>query len=112
MLSVLITFCLFAIFFIYLIPTSRSKSAGVMYLVFLGFFIWGIAGFVFSGKPTANELYVFYAFYIFILAIHIPLLLKMSQINHKKEHLKNARSILGTDVKHLSDSELHYRIKH
>lgn len=112
MLPVLITFSLFAIFFIYLIPTSRSRVLGTLYLLVLLFLLWGIGGLVFSAKPTHSEIYVFYAFYIFILGLHVPLLLKLSQINHKKEHLKNARSILGSDVKHLSDEELHFRIKH
>lgn len=83
-----------------------------MYLIFLGFFIWGISGFIFTGQATSNEVYVFYAFYIFVLGIHLPLLLKFSQINHKKEHLKSARAILGPDVKHFTDQELHYRLKH
>ena len=112
MTLVILTFLIFSGLFIYLVPTSRSKIAGVVYLTVLGFFIWGIAGFIFSSQPTVSELYVFYAFYIFVLAIHAPLLLKFSQINHKKEHLKNARTILGSDVKHLSDEELHYRLKH
>jgi hypothetical protein len=105
-------FIIFASIFVYLIPTSRSKIAGVLYLIVLGFFIWGISGFIFSGQPSSNETYVFYAFYIFILGLHIPLLLKFSQIDHRKEHLSSARKILGSDVKHLSDQELHYRIKH
>jgi TctA family transporter len=112
MLPVTLTFIPFALLFVYLIPTARSRSAGVLYLAFLVFFIWGVGGFIFSGKPTANEMYVFYAFYIFILGIHTPLLIKMSQIKHKKEHLKSARNILGSDVKHLTDDELHYRLKH
>jgi hypothetical protein len=110
MLPVVLSFIPFAAFFIYLIPTSRSRILGTLYLLLLVFLLWGIGGLVFSAKPTPNEVYVFYAFYIFILGLHIPLLLKFTQINHKKEHLKNARSILGQDVKHLSDSELHYRI--
>lgn len=111
MLPVLITFSLFAIFFIYLIPTSRSRVLGTLYLLVLLFLLWGIGGLVFSAKPTQNEIYVFYAFYIFILGVHIPLLIKLSHINHKKEHLKNARNILGHDIKHLTDQEVHYRIK-
>jgi hypothetical protein len=112
MLPVLITFVLLAGIFIYLIPSSRSKIAGILYISLLLFFIWGIGGFVFAGKPTTNEIYVFYAFYIFILGIHIPLFLKLSQISQKKEHIKKARKILGMDVKHMTDEELHYRLKH
>lgn len=112
MLPVIISFVTFAGLFIYLIPSSRSKVAGILYLILIGLFIWGIGGFVFSGNPTTNEQYVFYAFYIFILGIHVPLLIKFSQINHRKESLKSAKKILGSDVKHLTEDELHYRLKH
>jgi hypothetical protein len=112
MLPVFFTFIPFAVLFIYLIPTTRSKILGILYMLVLLFFIWGVGGFVFSGKPSSNEIYVFFAFYIFILGIHVPLFLKLMHINHKKELIKSARKILGTDVKHLSEEELHYRIKH
>lgn len=112
MLPILITYLLFSIIFLYVIPTSRSRVLGVMYLFLILFFIWGIGGLLFAGNPTDNEKYVFYAFYMFILGIHIPLFIKMSQINSKKEVLKLARKFLEDDVKHLTDKELHYRIKH
>lgn len=112
MLPFFATFIPFAAIFLYMVPTSRSKSLGFFYLMILFFLIWGIGGFVFSGNPTANETYVFYAFYIFILGIHIPLLLKLSQIDHKKEAIKSARKILGKDISHLNEEELHYRLKH
>lgn len=85
---------------------------GVIYLLLLLFFIWGVGGFIFSGKPTENEKYVFYAFYIFILGIHIPLMLKLHQTEAKKHTVKSARQILGKDIQHLNDAELHYRLKH
>lgn len=112
MLPVFLTFILFSTLFIYLVPTTRSKILGVLYMLTLFSLIWGIGGFVFSGKSTSGELYVFYAFYIFILGIHIPLLLKFSHINHKKDLIKSARTILGEDVRHLNEKELHYRLKH
>lgn len=112
MTPILLTFVPFALIFVYLVPTPRSKVASIFYLLTTLFLIWGVGGFVFSGNPTPNELYVFYAFYIFVLGIHVPLLLKLSQINHKKDSLKSARKILGDDIKHLNEQELHYRIKH
>lgn len=112
MLPIFATFIPFALLFIYFIPTSRSRILGILYMFLLLFFVWGVGGFVFAGAPTANEFYVFYAFYIFLLGIHIPLILKFSQLSNKKDSLKSARKILDSDVRHLTDSELHYRLKH
>lgn len=111
MLPILITYLLFSIIFLYVIPTSRSRVLGVMYLLLILFFIWGIGGLLFASNPTGNEKYVFYAFYTFILGIHIPLMLKLHQTDVKKHAVKSAKQILGKDIQHLTEDELHYRLK-
>lgn len=107
----LILLLLMALLFVYLSPSIRIRVLSAVYFIFLAIVLSGIEGFIFAGDPTQNEQYAFWALYLFVLIIHIPLVIKLLQLDFKRRHIRSARDIFGEDLKHLSDHQLHKHLE-
>ncbi len=95
-----------AIIFLILLPSIKTRVLSVFYFLSLFVFLWGIEGFILSSKPSDNEVFAFQALFIVIIAIHIPLLLRLVRIDHKNSKLRIAREIFGSDILHLNEEQL------
>lgn len=101
-----------ALLLVYLSPTLKSRIFLGGYFVLLFLVMWGVEGFIYSEQPSINERYTFIAFFIFVLVIHLPLALRLIQVDLKKHKIKNARNFFEKDILHLSDEQLHRHLEH
>ena len=97
---------------VFLTPSVKTRFIIIVYFLLLFLFLWGVEGFLYSGKPSQNERYAFTAFFIFLVALHIPLIIRLTQIDFKKHKIKNARGSFGRDILHLDDEQLHRHLEH
>lgn len=82
------------------------------YTILLYLILSGIEGFA-KADPNDTQAYViFLLMETIIFLLHIPFIIRLSQLDLKNERVKHARRIFEKDVVHLHDEKLHRHLGH
>lgn len=92
-------------------PSAGLKITFLFYLIFLYILFSGIGGFVYS-LENKNAHLALEATEIIVFLLHLPLIYRLTKIDHHKHRVDKAREIFGKDIGHLDDHELKKQLAH
>ena len=98
--------------FIYVAHSKKWLIIFLLYTTFLYLVLAGLEGFVTADKETVVDTSSFLVVNTIIFLLHIPVIIKLSQVDAKNYRVKKAREIFDKDVAHLHDDKLHRHLGH
>jgi hypothetical protein len=98
--------------FIYVSHRRKWLMIYLMYTVLLYLVLAAVEGFTKTDPDNFQANMVFLIMETIIFLLHIPFIIRLSQLDTKNERVKHARRIFEKDVAHLHDDKLHRHLGH
>lgn len=84
----------------------------LLYTAFLYLLLAGVEGFTKTDPENTQAYIIFLIMETIIFLLHIPFIVRLSQLDIKNERVRHARRIFEKDIDHVHDDKLHRHLGH
>lgn len=93
-----------------LLPSIKLRGLFIIYYSLLYLTLAGVEGLLTIDKNDKFSANVDLSVNLIIFFLHLPLIVKLYQLDHKKKLISTARDIFGEHVWHMDDHKLHKQL--